>query len=222
MEQEKFYFRVGVFVSFTIAMLITVLTWFATSSYRQGTTPYAIYFDVAVNGLSLGSNVELKGINVGTVREIGFAPDKSGQIMVLADIISSAPIRNDTVATLRIKGITGTSLISLDNTDEDATPLAKKEGEKYPVIKSKLSGLEKVFTSMPELIDELTKLGVQGQKLLSDENIKAVNLMLTDLRGMLAEGKVTMREVKMLAKTLREDPSQILHGSEYKGYEVAK
>ena len=113
----------------------------------------------------------------------------------------------------------------MDNTngpDDVIEYLTKAEGEDYLVIGSERSGLEQVFTSIPELIEELTKLGVQGQKLLSDENVKEANLLLTDFRSMLAEGKVTMREIKMLAKTLREDPSQIIRGPQYKGYEVEK
>jgi len=222
MEQERFYFRVGIFVTIVITALIITVTWFTTSRHSQGTTPYAIYFQDAVNGLSLGSNVELKGINVGTVRDITFAADKTDTILVLADIIKTAPIRNDTIASLRLKGITGTSVISLESTGEDPAPIERQPGEKYLIIKSEKSSLEKVFTSIPGLIDDLTKLGKQGQKFLSDENIAEINSVTMELRNFLAEGKTTMREIKMLSKSLRDDPSQILHGPEYKGYKVEK
>ena len=225
MEQDKYYFRVGIFMTLVIVAIIFVLGWFSTNRHKDATITYAIYFDGSVNGLSLGSPVKYKGIDVGQVSDIGFASYENDLIRVLVDLLDTAPVRLDTKASLRIQGITGTSIIALDNTngpDDVIEYLTKAEGEDYLVIGSERSGLEQVFTSIPELIEELTKLGVQGQKLLSDENVKEANLLLTDFRSMLAEGKVTMREIKMLAKTLREDPSQIIRGPQYKGYEVEK
>ncbi len=225
MEQDKYYFRVGIFVALMIAAAIFVLGWFSTNRHKESYAAYAIYFEGSVNGLSLGAPIKLKGIDIGNVQEISFDSYENDLIRVIVDIIDSAPIRTDTKASLQMQGITGTSIISLENTNkpEDKIEyLTKKEGDEYLVIGSKKSGLEKVFTSIPELIEELTKLGVQGQRLLSDKNIKGINLMMSDLRGLLAEGKITMREVKMLAKTLREDPSQVLRGPQYKGYEVEK
>ena len=225
MEQDRYYFRVGLFVSIVIAAAIYVLGWFASNQHKETRITYAIYFEGSVNGLSRGSPVKYKGIEVGNVLDIGFASYENDLIQVLVDIVDTAPVRKDTKASLQMQGITGTSIVSLENTNKLGEPveyLAKEEGEEYMVIGSEKSGLEKVFTSVPELIEELTKLGIQGQKLLSDDNINNVNLMMTELRSLLAEGKITMREIKMLSKTLREDPSQVLYGPKYKGYEVEK
>lgn len=225
MEQDKYYFRVGIFMTLVIVGAIFVLGWFSTNRHKNTYLTYAIYFDGSVDGLSLGAPVKYKGIHIGDVQNIEFASYENDLIRVLVDIIDTAPIRTDTKASLKMQGITGTSLVSLENINGPDDPIeyvSKQEDEEYLLIGSKKSGLEQVFTSIPELVEELTKLGVQGQKLLSDENVKEVNLLLSDLRGLLAEGKVTMREVKMLAKTLREDPSQVLHGPAYKGFEVEK
>lgn len=225
MEQDKYYFRVGLFISLVIVGAIITLGWLASNRSTAPQLTYAIYFNGSVNGLSIGSPVKLKGIEIGSVKQIKFSSYEDDQILVLADIDNDAPIRKDTKASLQLQGITGTSMISLENTNDPKAPieyLRLKEGKEYLVIESKQSGLEKVFTTIPELVEELKKLGVQGQKLLSDENIKQVNNTMKDMQALLAEGKVTMREVKMLAKTIREDPSQIIRGPKYEGYEVKK
>lgn len=225
MEQDRYYFRVGLFISVLIIAAFFALGWLAANRNNTRQLTYAIYFNNSVNGLSLGSPVKLKGIEIGNVKEIKFSSYEDDQILVLADIDSDAPIRKDTKASLQLQGITGTSMISLENTNKPDAPieyLKIKEGEEYLVIESKQSGLEKVFTTIPELLEEFKKLGAQGQKLLSDDNIKEVKHTMKDLQSLLAEGKVTMREIKMLAKALREDPSQIIRGPQYKGYEVKK
>lgn len=282
MEQERYYFRVGLFVSCIITVAIFVLGWFSSHQGGKSYITYAIYFEGAVDGLSLGSPVKLKGIDVGQVQNIDFASYDDDLIRVLVDIVDTAPVRTDTVASIQLQGITGVSAISLENTQEKAGYLTKKEGQPYMVINSKQSSLEKVVTNIPELIEQFTKLSSQGQKFLSDKNVESFSSMLTELQGMaregnvtmkqvpkmieeltklqsqgqkllsdqniksisqtladlkdvlaesklamqqmnnvLSESKTTMREVKMLTKTIRSDPSQILHGPKYKGYEVA-
>lgn len=220
MEQERYYFRVGVFVTITLVALTLIASWFATNRQKETFLTYAIFFEGSVDGLSRGAPVRLKGIEVGNVKDISFASYENDLIRVLVDIIDSAPIRTDTYASLQIQGITGTSLISLENTGKNPEYIRREEGEAYMTIKSKQSSLEKVVTSVPELLDELTTLSQQAQKLLSDQNIRSVNLAIAELRTMLAEGKVTMREIKMLAKTLREDPSKLIRGPKYEGYKI--
>lgn len=268
MEQERYYFRVGLFVTIIITLAVVVLSWFSGRKDTKNYRTYAIFFESSVEGLSLGSPVKFRGIQVGQVIDINFVTYESDHIQVLVNIDDAAPIRTDTVAAIQLQGITGVSMIALENTGIKADALTKKKGEPYRVIASKRSSLEKVVNTVPELIEQFTKLSTQGQKFLSDENIESFSLMLKDLHALVAEGKVatkelaqleaqgnkllsdanikaitqmlaelqlatqqmnetlaegktTLREARMLTKTLRENPSQILRGSEYKGYKVA-
>ncbi len=252
MEQERYYFRVGIAVIGCIALIVGLVGWFSSMNGEQHYVPYAIYFEGSVDGLNIGSPVTLKGINVGMVTEIDFESYETDRIRVLVDIADTAPIRADTVATLRLQGITGGSLIALENEGTSNEYLSRGKGEKYIIIPSRQSSLERVFTSVPELLDEMGKLTRQGQKLLSDENVEAFSMLLTsfstssetldgtlnsidrsakaiskllgggsakslenvllELNQLLVEGKITLREVRLLARTLREDPSVVIHG----------
>lgn len=248
MEQDGYYFRVGLFVAITLTVAIVVIGWFAGHRDELGKTTYAIYMKGAVTGLSLGAPVTLEGIQVGNVTEIAFvtASNDNGLIRVLADIVDTAPVRTDTVASLQLQGITGTSLIGLENTGTEPKPLSAQDKDGYKIIASRPSPLERVFTTIPELIDQMTKLATRGQAMLDDKNIEAVHDLITSLdasaqtlnkvlggthgksveealeqlNDLLAEGKGTMREVKMLTRTLREDPSVVLYGTKHDGVKV--
>ncbi len=245
MEQDNYYLRVGLFVTAIITLSVLSISWFSINQHKVPYTTYSIYFSDSVDGLSLGSPVKLKGITVGNVKDISFFPDKD-LVKVLVNVMEHAPIRNDTQATMQMAGITGTSFIALSNTGGDPSPKTSTNGEDYPVIPSTPSSLDKVFATIPELLEELKKLSIRGEILLSDDNIAEVNRTLKsiddsaktiqslvggpgtqsaasavqELNETLAEAKLTMREIHMLARTIREDPSIIIRGTGHEGKAV--
>lgn len=246
MENEKHYFSVGLFVVGALAAAAFTILWFSTLGAQQRYTTYAIYFDGAVSGLSVGSPVLFKGLDVGRVDEIQFRENGDDRILVLADIADSAPVRSDTVASIRLQGITGASALALENSGEDPSPLEQLAGEPYPVIHSSPSDLEKFFEELPKFIDRLSSLAGHAEAVLSDDNLASfsaalksssdamenISALTKQARGLLGgqasgefqdvltEAKLALRELKMLARSLREDPSKILRGPKYEGQHV--
>jgi len=248
MEQDRYYFRVGIFVIVAVTLFtVTLFSFGGRHQDKNSLVTYAIYFQGSVDGISLGTPVKLKGIQIGTVKEIAFAVSQNDMIRVLVDVIGSAPVRSDTVASLQIQGITGTSIVSLENTQNAQMPrITRKDTDNYPIIASKPSPLERVSNSIPDMIDQMTKLARQGQMLLDDDNIKAfhdamasidqsaqslnkimggntnqsLQSALAQLNELLAESKLTMREMRMLTKTVRDDPSILIHGTKQEGVKV--
>ena len=246
MEQDGFYLRVGLFVSALVVAAIMVIGAFATSGHKEDYEIYGIYITGSVDGLGIGSPVRLKGITVGNVKAISFAQKEKDEILVLVNVLKGSPIRNDTVASVQMLGITGSSYISLNDTGDDPTPKVKKDGEEYPTIASIPSSFEKVFNNIPEMLEEVKKLSVRGQALLNDDNIAAVNHTLKSIDGSakklgdilgskdsesvasslreldetLVEAKLALREIRMLARTVRDDPSVIIHGVQHDGKQL--
>ena len=246
MEQESYYFRVGLFVTVVIVAAVIVISWFSGKQSQNGFSTYAIYFPGSVDGLTLGSAVKFKGIKVGNVRDIAFVSKDDDTIRVVADISDTVTVRKETTASLQMQGITGTSCVALETKDPKSEKLVAKDGEEYPVITASKSQLEKVFASIPDLVDQFTKLTKNAQQLLDEKNIAKINstldsisfsaqsigkfldegksrsleTALSELSDFLAESKTTLREVKMLARTIREDPSVILHGTQHEGVKV--
>ncbi len=222
METEKHYFKVGLFCLVIIGAFVYYLI--ILGGQNRDLKRYAIYFDHSVDGLVKGAQVKLKGIDVGQVVSLRFLSPENDRILILADISDKAPVRANTVASIATQGITGSAYLSLENTGPAASspPLTVQTGEKYPVIAASKSGVQSLFADAPALMDKLSQLTVQVQKLLSDKNINAAETLLPEAHDALAESTAAFREFKMLARTLREDPSVILHGSNYEGYKVPK
>lgn len=224
METEKQYLRVGIFFFAVMGIFIWYLMTFGAGAERQNLVRYALYFDTSVAGMTRGAPVRLQGLDIGIVTDIHFVSDRDDRILVIADIEETSPIRADTLASVAFQGITGTTYLSLDNT-ESGRPLprlAAKPGEPYPVIKSRPSDLQVVLANTPEVMAKLSRIAEQTEKLLSDGNIQAVQGDIAQMHDVLREATGAMRELKMLARTLRDDPSIILRGSDHEGYKVKK
>lgn len=224
METEKQYLRVGIFFFSVMGILIWYLMTFGAGTERQSLLRYALYFDTSVAGMTRGAPVRLQGLDIGIVSDIHFVSDKDDRILVIADIEEMSPIRADTLASVAFQGITGTTYLSLDNTEsgKQLPRLAAKPGEAYPVIKARPSDLQVVLASAPEVMAKLSRIAEQTEKLLSDNNIQAVQGDIAQVHDVLREATGAMRELKMLARTLREDPSIILRGTDHEGYKVKK
>ena len=224
METEKHYFKVGLFFIAVMAAFVYYMITFGGEGGAQSMKRYAVYFDHAVDGLARGAVVKLRGIPVGLVKDIHFVSAGNDRILVTADIDDTAPVRADTVAAVAFQGITGTTYLSLENTlpVAEALPLTTLKGEKYPVIKSRQSEMQSLLADAPAVMDRMTNAAAQAQKLLSDKNIRETEVLLPEAHDALTEAAAAFREIKMLAHTLREDPSIILRGSNYDGYRVPK
>jgi phospholipid/cholesterol/gamma-HCH transport system substrate-binding protein len=223
-ETEKFYFRVGIFFIIGAIAFVYYLITFGQGNETEKTQRYAIYFDHSIAGLARGAPVKLKGINVGEVNSVRFVSRDNDRILVLADIAEIAPVHTDTVASVASQGITGTTFLDLENINPTASPTFLKvmEGEKYPVIRSMQSQMQSLLADAPATMGKITQTVDQAQKLLSDQNIAIAEGLLPEAHDALTEAAGAFREIKMLARTIREDPSIVIRGAKYGGYQVPK
>ena len=224
METEKHYFKVGLFFIAVMAAFVYYMITFGGEGGAQSMKRYAVYFDHAVDGLAHGAVVKLRGIPVGLVSDIRFVSAGNDRILVTADIDEAAPVRADTVASVAFQGITGTTFLSLENTlpAAEAPPLAAQKGEKYPVIRARQSEMQSLLADATAVMGKITQTVDRAQRLLSDKTISETEVLLPEAHDALTEAAAAFREIKMLARTLREDPSIILRGSNYDGYKVPK
>lgn len=215
METEKYYFRVGIFFLVVSAMFVYYLATFGGGRGPGDMNRYTIYFDHSVAGLVRGAPVRMNGLDVGLVEETGFISGDNDIIRVVVDVDVRAPVRTNTVASISFQGITGTSYVALENEGEtkSATPLQKQGEEFYPVIASKQSELQAVVASAPAVMEKIMRMSIQMEKLLSDANI-------AEVQGILSQANGALSEIKMLARTIRDDPSVIVRGSKHEGYKV--
>lgn len=71
-QREINYFKIGSFVLFGLALLVLAIIIFASGKFFQKTIYLESYFNETVQGLSVGSPVKYRGLQIGYVKSIRF------------------------------------------------------------------------------------------------------------------------------------------------------
>ncbi|MGI9336278.1 MAG: MlaD family protein, partial [Gammaproteobacteria bacterium] len=105
---------------------------------------------------------------------------------------AETPIRVGDEASLQFQGITGVSFVEIEGARADNAPLVAREGQPRPVIPSKPSAIEQLFTSAPDLLARAVVVLERFSALLNADNRRRVSNVLADLEsvsGTLASRK---------------------------------
>jgi len=187
MNNKVNYTLVGIVVLVGFILLSAFTYWMLKPSSDAETQKYLIYFDESVFGLNLDAPVKFRGITVGKVVDLRINKKNTQQVQVTVDILKSTPINESTVAKLTAQGITGLTYINLTQGKHDAPPLKRKEGEKYPVIKSVPSFFKNFEHTLGEMTAELTKTLEMTQKLLDNQNQERVARLLEESANVMGK-----------------------------------
>ena len=85
--------------------------------------PYQIAFAGSVTGLQQGSQVRYRGVPVGRVADIRIDPQRVEWVLVTIEVERGTPIRQDTVASLEMQGVTGIAFVQLQGGTQASPPL---------------------------------------------------------------------------------------------------
>ncbi len=182
MKSKVNFAVVGAFVLILGALLIGGVLWLSSGkSYRKAYDTYLIYMSESVSGLSLDAPVRYRGVQVGGVRRIELAPGNAELVQLTLDIEHGTPVKQDTVATLRVQGLTGIAHVELSGDSRDAPPLKPGPGEKYPVIPTGPSLMLRLDTAVTALLTNLNRSSESVNALLDEENRVALRRTLANL-----------------------------------------
>ena len=168
METDKHYFIEGLFViAFTIAAAF-FFVWLSATGQRDDVA-YRILFAESVSGLSLGDPVKYHGVEIGTVKTMALDITDPRRVQVDVALRKDAPIKTDTRATLKLKGITGVVFIELSGGNPEAKSLiASSAPGKIPEIPSEKSSVNAFLDKLPKAIDKFLAIEDQTKKVLND------------------------------------------------------
>jgi phospholipid/cholesterol/gamma-HCH transport system substrate-binding protein len=209
MEREANYAAVGAFVLLVIVMGGMFVYWYSDSREHRDYTRYEIYFEGSVSGLERGAAVRFLGVDVGRVADMRVDTRDTVRVQVIADIDSSAPVSETTVAELSLQGITGLLYIDLIRNNGTRRLSAAVPSERYPVIRSVRSNFDVLLSSLPELIGIVSGVAERANMVLSDQNIAALSKTLANLDKSTEGLPETMREVRSLVADLRGATAEI-------------
>lgn len=137
MEKEHRYFRLGLFVILTVAILFTILFILGGRSLFKPTLTIETYFNESVSGLDIGSPVKYRGIPLGSVSQISSSAalyergvpvgERKAYIVVRMKVSTSQVelqqlkqdipeyVKRGLRAQTQIAGVTGQLYVSLDD-----------------------------------------------------------------------------------------------------------
>jgi phospholipid/cholesterol/gamma-HCH transport system substrate-binding protein len=182
MESKVNFALVGAFVLALGAALIGGVLWLSSGkSYSKTYDTYLVYMTESVSGLSLDAPVRYRGVQVGGVRRIELAPGNPELVKLTLDIERSTPVKQDTVAVLQVQGLTGIAHVDLAGGSRDSLPLKPARGEKFPVINTGPSLMNRLDRGVTKLLVNLNRSSESINALLNEENRVALSRTLANL-----------------------------------------
>lgn len=185
METKVNYTVVGLFVILLFVALVAGVLWLSgAAQYRKNYDTYLAYMKESVAGLNLNAPVKYRGVEVGRVKRISL--DHGERVRLELDIEHDTPIKEDTVAVLRVQGLTGIAQVELSGGSRESRNLKAKPGEKYPVIKTGPSLLTRLDTAITDLLGSLNRVSVGLSAVLDEDNRRAFRSIVTDMASLTA------------------------------------
>jgi phospholipid/cholesterol/gamma-HCH transport system substrate-binding protein len=182
MESEARYTLVGTFVVILLALATAAVVWLVRAGDRNDLATYRIYFArQSLEGLEVRSDVRMKGIRVGAVTGLSFAPQRPGTVEVVVSLLPATPVRQSTRAIVDRNLVTGLATIRLLTLNEDTPPLKRVEGEPDPVIAEGESRLQQFSETVNQLAERADETLSRINATLSSDNQKAIGDTLANL-----------------------------------------
>ena len=184
--------KVGIFVFLALVLLLFILDFVSEIPFLKSENHYIAYFD-SVAELREGNPVKMEGVPVGKIGDIGI---KDGKIQVIMNVEKSAPVKKDSIASIRLTSLLGTSYINISFGTEGSEHATNSEvlSTKPPTDLNEI--LAKLQSAADSLDSSLGALGALG------ENKEQLNHIVSNLDTVLAdlsEGKGT------LGKLIKDD-----------------
>ena len=181
MDTKVNYTAVGIFVIILVAAITMGIIWLSSGLSLAQYNTYLIHMQESVSGLSIDSQVEYNGVNVGSVKRIDLDSENPREVNVLVNIKNNTPITQGTLATLTTRGLTGIAFIALKDKSADLQPLLAKPGEHYPVIPTSPSIFMRLDTALERASRNLDQIADAFQALLNKENLASIHGILSNL-----------------------------------------
>jgi phospholipid/cholesterol/gamma-HCH transport system substrate-binding protein len=181
METKANYVAVGGFVVVCVVGLVVALLWLAGMQYSQEYDYYQTIFKGSVSGLGKGTVTRYNGIEVGRVADLTFDPNDPQSVIVTLQVQPGLNIRENSTASIASQGLTGGSYVEIKGGTVNSPLLVAKAGQRYPIIPSKVSTLQQLEQSAPEVVAKLNVAASRINDLLSDQNRRAIANTLINL-----------------------------------------
>jgi len=203
MEAEAKYTYVGAAVLALVAALVFSVVWLKRTGAERDFARYTIYFEQqALDGLAVGSAVNMRGISIGRVLDYQLSTERLNRARVDVRLDRRAPVRENTSAVITRNFVTGIAQIRLDTPEDAGPPLTEAPpGERFPVIAEGRSDVAELTGRVTELGDMAGETMHKLNQFLTSENRSAVAAVLVNLRDLTTDLK---RQLAGIDKAIAE------------------
>ncbi len=197
---------VGAFVVGAVLLAVAIVAVFGSGQVFQEKKRYVLFFEDSLQGLSVGSPVQFRGVAVGHVTDIRVVYRPDTFKMLVAAMINFEPERiqevtdgrqvqdtTEEIESLIARGlraqlatrsvVTGQQAIQLVFEPEtEAVRIGLLPFDEIPTIQGGLGQLQQALEAeAPELVREARTMVQEATKFLSEDNQTLVNQILTDV-----------------------------------------
>jgi phospholipid/cholesterol/gamma-HCH transport system substrate-binding protein len=173
MDARVNYTAVGLFVIVLGIALVAMSAWLTSATDTKVYDHYRVYTRESVAGLNLNASVKYTGVDVGQVINIELDRNNPDRVQLILKIERGAPIRENTIAKLVSRGVTGLVYVELGGGGQ-SPPLTPDPSESFPIIKSGPSLVSRVE-------DAFNNLAIKLDYLLREENLIAFSQILANI-----------------------------------------
>jgi phospholipid/cholesterol/gamma-HCH transport system substrate-binding protein len=186
METKVSYAIVGAFVLVLSVAIVGGVLWISSGRVAgKDYDTYLAYFTESVSGLNRQAPVKYRGVDVGSVREIGLDPSDPQRVQLVLAIERGVPIKEDTVAVLSVQGLTGIAFLDLEGGSRESPLLTPKEAGGYPVIETRPSLLRRLDTEVSALVADVSQTAESINLLLDKDTRAALQSAIRDLESVV-------------------------------------
>ena len=186
METRANYIVIGAF-TFAVAIAAVLFGLFAARfATDRAWNHYEVLFTESVIGLSRGSPVLYNGVDVGRVVELYLNRADVREVLARVDIDAQVPIHEDTVATIRLTGLTGTAAIQLRG-GSPGSPLLRGHGEQLPRIQTVESPLARLLESSEGIVVTANRVIERLDRLFGEANLARIENVLSSTETLTAK-----------------------------------
>lgn len=216
MESRVNYTIVGLFVVILTAAMLSFAYWLTKSYGEQVYDTYYVHLSESVAGLNTDAAVKYRGVDVGTVTNIGINPENPEEVRLVLKINHEMHIKTDTTAAISFYGITGLAFIELKGQDKDAPRLEIDDGT-VPVIPSRPSTMKRIDQSMSQLAEKSAQALDNINRLLNDKNLKNFEDLLIETRGLATDLRNQLHDIQTLMDKGLEMESKVIAAADKVG-----
>ena len=181
--------KVGAVVVASVVILGLFLVAIFGVSVGKETNEYRVNLDY-VGGITKGSLVKYRGLNVGQVREIVLPSDEQPQLGLILDVKADTPVRTNSEAFITSIGIMSEQHVEISSGTQNADLLSPGS----TIASKEVLSFARMSESMGNLTGQIETLIASINELVNEENRTRIASIMENVDAVVSDGREPITE----------------------------